>query len=123
MPNSGMPDRNASIPNPELQTLNPFSETGGMLLADMLDRNGSIHHLDIAANQVSHASLLRIKSECKRRKATASSQEPRALQDQIRLVTIVTVYGLCTTGSDQVSYHCYCLWTLHYRIRSGQLPL
>jgi hypothetical protein len=79
-----------------------------MLLADMLDRNGSIHHLDIAANQISHTSLLRIKSECKRRKATASSQEPRALQDQIRSVRVWGLgFGVAgatrTTGSDQVS--------------------
>ena len=57
-----------------------------MLLAEMLDKNGSIHNLDISANQVSHISMLKIRAECRRRKAAAASQEPRALQAQIRVL-------------------------------------
>eukprot|EP00281_Chroomonas_sp_CCMP1168_P023965 CAMPEP_0206228260 /NCGR_PEP_ID=MMETSP0047_2-20121206/9076_1 /ASSEMBLY_ACC=CAM_ASM_000192 /TAXON_ID=195065 /ORGANISM="Chroomonas mesostigmatica_cf, Strain CCMP1168" /LENGTH=697 /DNA_ID=CAMNT_0053651495 /DNA_START=45 /DNA_END=2138 /DNA_ORIENTATION=- len=67
-------------------TDNLISETGGMLLADMLEKNGNIHHLDISSNQVSHTSLLRIRNECKRKKAASASHEPRALQAQIRVL-------------------------------------
>lgn len=33
-------------------TDNLISETGGMLLADMLESHGSLHSLDVRANQV-----------------------------------------------------------------------
>lgn len=42
--------------------------------------------MPVNARQVSHTSLLRIMNGCKRRKAAASSQEPRALHEQIKVL-------------------------------------